>query len=31
MDLINEQNQISIMKQALADQGFEPEDIEYRN
>lgn len=27
MDLSKEQNQISIMKQALADQGFEPEDI----
>ena len=27
MDLSQEQNQVSIMKQALADQGFEPEDI----
>ena len=27
MDLSKEQNQVSIMKQALADQGFEPEDI----
>lgn len=27
MDLTREQNQISIMKQALADQGFESEDI----
>jgi hypothetical protein len=27
MDLSKENNQVSIMKQALADQGFEPEDI----
>ena len=27
MDLSKEQNQVSIMKQALEDQGFEPEDI----
>jgi hypothetical protein len=27
MDLSNEQNQISVMKQALSDQGFEVEDI----
>lgn len=27
MDLSNEQNQISVMRQALADQGFEQEDI----
>ena len=27
MDLSKEQNQVSIMKQALSDQGFEPEDI----
>jgi len=27
MDLSKEQNQVSIMKQALTDQGFEPEDI----
>jgi hypothetical protein len=27
MDLSKENNQISVMKQALADQGFEPEDI----
>ena len=27
MDLANEGNQIAIIKQALADQGFEPEDI----
>ena len=27
MDLSTEQNQISVMRQALADQGFEPEDI----
>ena len=27
MDLSQEQNQVSIMKQALSDQGFEPEDI----
>jgi len=28
MDLSNEDNQVSIMKRALADQGFDPEDIE---
>jgi len=28
MDLNNENNQMKIMKQALADQGFEPEDID---
>ena len=28
MDLDNENNQMKIMKQALADQGFEPEDID---
>lgn len=27
MDLSQEKNQIAVMKQALADQGFEPEDI----
>ena len=27
MDLSNEKNQVAVMKQALADQGFEPEDI----
>lgn len=27
MDLSKEKNQITVMKQALADQGFEPEDI----
>ena len=27
MDISKEQNQVSIMKQALEDQGFEPEDI----
>jgi len=27
MDLSKENNQVSVMKQALADQGFEPEDI----
>ena len=27
MDLSNEKNQISVMQQALTDQGFEPEDI----
>ena len=27
MDLSKENNQVSILKQALADQGFEPEDI----
>lgn len=28
MDLDNENNQVKIMKRALADQGFEPEDID---
>jgi hypothetical protein len=28
MDLSNEDNQVKIMKQALTDQGFEPEDVE---
>jgi len=28
MDLTQENNQVSIIKQALADQGFEPEDID---
>lgn len=28
MDLSNEDNQIKIMKQALTDQGFDPEDVE---
>lgn len=28
MDLSNEDNQVRIMKQALADQGFDPEDID---
>ena len=28
MDLSNESNQIAVLKQALADQGFDPEDIE---
>ena len=28
MDLSNEDNQVSIMKKALADQGFDPEDVE---
>jgi hypothetical protein len=28
MDLSNEDNQVRVIKQALADQGFEPEDIE---
>ena len=28
MDLSNEDNQVSIMKRALSDQGFDPEDIE---
>jgi len=28
MDLSNEDNQVKIMKQALADQGFDPEDVE---
>jgi hypothetical protein len=27
MDLSNEKNQVAVMKQALTDQGFEPEDI----
>ena len=27
MDLSNEKNQVSVMRQALSDQGFEPEDI----
>ena len=27
MNLSNEKNQVAVMKQALADQGFEPEDI----
>ena len=27
MDLSNEKNQISVMRQALSDQGFDPEDI----
>lgn len=27
MDMSNEKNQIAVMRQALADQGFEPEDI----
>jgi len=27
MDLADENNQVSILKQALADQGFEPEDV----
>jgi len=31
MDLSKEQNQVSIMKQALADQGFELEDIDKEN
>jgi len=28
MDLSNEDNQVKIMKQALSDQGFDPEDVE---
>ena len=28
MDLSNEDNQVRIMKQALSDQGFDPEDVE---
>ena len=28
MDLSNESNQVAVIKQALADQGFDPEDIE---
>ena len=28
LDLSEERNQISVLKQALADQGFEPEDVE---
>lgn len=28
MDLSNENNQVAVIKQALTDQGFEPEDIE---